>query len=350
MSITLNDIAKVVGVRKSTVSMVLNNKTGAIEISTQTRDQIHRVARELGYHPNAAARALTRGRTGHLGFILSDTVTDGWANPYFADCLAGVESACRQAGYGLMVSRYNLTNIDSFVFPSRIGMRSVDGLVLTGYVRQAVLKKFQEFGIPCVCVGEDVEVAGQVMTVAADVSKGFVQVVRHARGMGHRRIGFWLGDSREAMDVLEAVERRVSASPDLADCRLVRMTPVVQPDEYRTGASLFVHWRKIPAAERPTAIFTNEHAIHAFLKELSRAAMSCPRDVSLICGSDSRACEFTNPSLTAVRIEMQQMGRIAVGALVDHLDRGAAIGPETSMNRIECEVISRESCAPPAAP
>ena len=76
MAVTINDVAKAVGVSASTVSRAMS-LPGIVEAST--RDRVLRAATNLGYQPNRAARGLITGRTGNLGLIVPDL-----SNPTFA--------------------------------------------------------------------------------------------------------------------------------------------------------------------------------------------------------------------------------------------------------------------------
>ena len=89
MRATLKDIAQIAGVNESTVSYVINNKPKAKCFQEKTRERILNIARDLNYHPNAAARALSTCKTGNIGFILSDQVEGLWENPYWAQMLTG---------------------------------------------------------------------------------------------------------------------------------------------------------------------------------------------------------------------------------------------------------------------
>ncbi len=346
MAVTLNDIARVVGVKKATVSRVLNNKPNPVKVSETTRAKIFRAAKELGYHPNAAARALSTRRTGHIGFILSDNVTDGWSNMFYSRMFAGVEQACRERGYGLNVSLYNISNIDTFVFPPKVGQRSVDGLVLTDYVKAAVAHRFREFDIPCVCIGDNTEVTELIPTVATDIVGGLFQTICYAVGLGHRRIAMHTGIRRREREVGRMVMERMEQSPETAGCRLLLTGEILNTEpDYTSGKPLMDLWLGMPPEERPTTIIASDQALQGLLRELRKHGVSCPRDVSLISSCNTSQCEFTDPPLTSLELNQQELGRIAANMLIDHLEQGTSLGPEMSRNDFPCRIIIRESCA-----
>jgi DNA-binding LacI/PurR family transcriptional regulator len=86
----MGDVARLAGVSHQTVLRVVNDQT---HISPATRTKVQRAIEDLGYRPNAAARALVRGRTGMAGVV---TVSVAFSGPHLAR--QGVAAAARAAG------------------------------------------------------------------------------------------------------------------------------------------------------------------------------------------------------------------------------------------------------------
>jgi len=344
VAVTLNDIAKMVGVKKATVSRVLNDKPNPVKVSEETKRKIFEAVKVLGYHPNAAARALSTRRTGHLGFILSDAITGGWANMYFASIFSGVEQACRNRGYGLNASLYNLSNVDSFVFPPKVGQRNVDGLVLTGYVEAAVVARFREFGIPCVCIGDNVEVAELIPTVACDIVGGMLQAIQYAASLGHVRIACSVVPTRRGREVGQLLVDRARENPGTAHCRVSLIEPKGQ-DDYSAAGPMVRYWFNSPVPERPTVIIASDQTLIAFIGEMVHHGLQCPRDISLISTCDTHLCTFSYPALTAINQNLESLGQIAINLLINHLDDEKPLTPEMSQNHHPCRLVVRESCA-----
>ena len=84
---TQEDVARMAGVSRATVSYVINNRTdGNVRISEETRCRVLEAIEELGYRPNVLARSLRRGQTHTIGMIVPDNT-----NPFFAEVARGVE-------------------------------------------------------------------------------------------------------------------------------------------------------------------------------------------------------------------------------------------------------------------
>ncbi len=346
--ITLKDIAEMVGVSKVTVSRILSGKSNDyIKIRDETREAVLSIARKYNYMPQHSALSLATQRTGHIGFILSDSIAEGWSNVYFAKGLAGVEQACRERGYGLNISLYNLSNIDSFVFPKRVRQRSVDGLVLTGYVEAAVVHRFKEFGIPCVCIGDNLEVAELIPTVSGDVVGGLFQAVKYLAGLGHRKILFDSGVHRRDRQVGELLIERTKNAAETKECSVMLPEIPQSGGSYDAAEPLIEYWLGICASERPTAIIANDQILLAFLRELRKRNLNCPDDVSLISTCDTHLCVFSDPPLSSMRQDLKLLGHFAANMLIDHLDKGTPLVAKMSKDDFPCELIVRESCREP---
>lgn len=98
--ITLKDIAKLAGVSESTVSLVLNKRD--IRISNEKKEEILRIADELGYRPNLLAKSLSAQKTFTIGLIIPDL-----SNPFFASLANHIEIILRSKGYLLFVANSN---------------------------------------------------------------------------------------------------------------------------------------------------------------------------------------------------------------------------------------------------
>ncbi len=96
----LEQIAKLSGVSRSTVSRVINNDPN---VSRATRDKVMRVVHRVNYEPNAAARGLAAGRTHVLGLVIPVGVAALFGDPYFPILIQGVSSACNAREYSVML-------------------------------------------------------------------------------------------------------------------------------------------------------------------------------------------------------------------------------------------------------
>lgn len=338
--VTLQDIADQVGVRKSVVSVALRGlRNTTPRVSEQMRERICKVAKELGYQPNAAARALTEKRTRTLGFVLSRDTVGQWANLYHAAILTGAETACRQRGYKLMITLSNMTEVETFAIPSKIGQRAVDGAILSGFVEEKVAKRFSECGIPCVAVGTNLEKPDLMPVVFSDVWNGRSIALRHAWERGHRRVWCYL-DLKSSCVRKDAENWARQIGRELPGMH-VELLEECQGEEAEAKHSL-VRWFETPESQRPTLVAAADRLSVSLIREFRANGVLCPRDISVLALCDSDICKFCDPAITSIGYNSHASGEIAAGMLIDHLENGGAIEKST-LNACPCQLIVRDS-------
>jgi len=127
MSPTLEEVAKLAGVSRSTVSRVVNNHPN---VRPGVRERVWQVIRQVGYQPHAAARSLVTNRTQIIGMIIPQAVTTLFTDPFFSLLLRGATDACNSHQYQLMLSLFT-ANADRQEIYQRI-LRSgyLDGAIV----------------------------------------------------------------------------------------------------------------------------------------------------------------------------------------------------------------------------
>ena len=124
--VALKDIAARCGVSVATVSKALNQQQ---DISEETRARIGRVAREMGYTVNSAARTLKTNRTNNLGLLFEDLQSSGFMHEYFAATLNSFRSEAARCGYDITFINSDFGHRNtSYLQHARF--RQVDGVAL----------------------------------------------------------------------------------------------------------------------------------------------------------------------------------------------------------------------------
>lgn len=341
--ITISDIAREAGVTKSTVSFVLNDRNGRIPISAATREKVLKVVERYHYQPNQMARSLTTRRTGNLGFILSDNMAGGFANVFFATCLNGAEAECRRRGYGLTVGLFNLSCIDSFIFPTPVRQHCVDGIILAGFVADEVLDRICASKIPCVCIGDYMTHPERVTTVSNAITRSTVSLLSYLHRRGHERIAIHYPTTPRDLREVELVKAALAETPELARCRPRFMLTPEHNGDYAAAGRLLQDLLALPEAERPTALIGNDQTTLALEHELRRHGLRCPEDLALVSTTDTSLCEFASPALTAQRYDLAALGAHAVTLLIDHIVNGVPLTSEQSKNDFPGTLVERDS-------
>ena len=333
MSVTIEDIAQHLNLAISTVSKALNDYS---DVSQKTKDRVLAAARELEYHPSAAARNLRRRRTDKIGFSFSFPVS--LMSDYISRLITGAVTAGEQQGSNLILYPLMVDQVKQLTQICRA--REVDGLLLLGraQMEQTTIALLKQENIPFVVVGRRVE-NPEVSFVTPDHSAGGLAVTRHLIGLGHRRIAF---TSRPELgitsrDRLASYKQALIEAGLPFDQQLVIATSTEPGHDYEAMNTLL----DLPSP--PTAVF----AIHdTVAMECLRAAtdrgLRVPKDIAIAGFDDWRASLTTQPPLTTVHPPLPDVGFRATEILLAQLvDR--SLPPERVT--LPVELIVRQSTA-----
>jgi DNA-binding LacI/PurR family transcriptional regulator len=139
MGLTMKDIADRVGVHRTAVSRVLNGKADAVGLSDDTIRRIERTARELGFRPNAAARAMAVQRTWHIGVVVHSLAMDrtGDFGGHAYDTVSGISSVLEPAGYTTCLVQMMDVERGEAGMARLFREQALDGMIVHAAVQQA---------------------------------------------------------------------------------------------------------------------------------------------------------------------------------------------------------------------
>ncbi|HEY9290572.1 MAG TPA: LacI family DNA-binding transcriptional regulator [Microlunatus sp.] len=337
MSATLSDVAARAGVSISAASRVLSHAP-ATRVRPETRERIETAARELGYRPNFAGRALKLARSDVLAMIVPDLT-----NALFSELLRGVDEAATEHDYLMLLGRSE--DVGGDMIGRLIGEGRVDGILLqTGDESgTAELHTLLSQDAPVIFINS-VE-AGHAGSVTLPNAAAAALATRHLLELGHTRIGHigglptvFTSGPREA-GFREALDQAGVA---------VRKTWLTQfgytADQGRQALRKL--WR---LKRRPTGVVVaNLNAAIGVLAEARAIGVSVPDDLSVVTLHEAWTAGHTSPALTTVRLPMYDLGRTAVELLLDKL-RGVDVG-NVMIDKPEPELVVRASTAVPIAP
>ena len=179
--VTLKDISIKTGFSINTVSCVLNNKG---HISKETREYITNVAREMGYSPNVAARALRRGKSGIIAVILNNYI-----NPVFAVMADEISLYANKCGYSVMIYSSMGDEERELELIKYAASQNVDGIILYPSINSSKnFEHVEKLGIPMILMGKYFEFIQNISYVAFDETRiGYISA-EYILGLGHRKI------------------------------------------------------------------------------------------------------------------------------------------------------------------
>ncbi|MCW8218787.1 LacI family DNA-binding transcriptional regulator [Streptomyces griseolus] len=332
---TIADIARRAGVSKVAVSYALNDRPG---VSPATRASIKAIAREIGWRPNSAARALTRARADTVGLALCRPARMLGAEPFFMELISGIETELATRGCALLLQVVTDPVQEVEVYDRWWGEGRVDGVFLAD-VRSPDprIEGVAGLGMPAVVIGHP-SAAGSLTPVWSDDSAALRDTLTYLAALGHRSVARVAGLPELIHTQLrDRAQREISAELGLDE-------PVVIHTDYSGEEGAHATRRLVSAAARPTAvIYDNDIMAVAGLSVAQEMGLDVPADLSLVAWDDSQLSRVVRPALTALSRDIPAYGTHAARTLLAMVDDGSAPGFQDATARL----MPRGSTAPP---
>ncbi|MFC4242235.1 LacI family DNA-binding transcriptional regulator [Gryllotalpicola reticulitermitis] len=342
---TIEDVARLARVSRTTVSNFLNGRDA--RMNDETRLRIRSAMDALSYVPLASARQL---RTGHAEII--GVIVPSVANPFWGEFVRAAEEGALAAGFGVLVgsserlAERERTHAEAMY---RQGIRAV--IFGSSPLSIGHIVPLAERGLSVVAFDREFH-GGDIPNIewaTVDNRLGARLATGHLLELGHRRIGFLSGPIRTASrrDRLDGYRDALGAAGLSFDGSLVwegSQSSAFGDDE---GAALGALGARQLAElpEPPTALvcINDMYAIGA-MTGLEHAGLSVPDDVSVIGFDDIPLASYTRPALTTIRQPVAAMARAAVDVLIRRL---RAEPPPTDFRHVyEPELVVRASTSP----
>ncbi|MEA9581566.1 LacI family DNA-binding transcriptional regulator [Xanthomonas nasturtii] len=302
MSISINDVARVAGVSKSTVSRAL----GTGPVSEEVRAKVEAAVRQTGYRPNLMARRLRSQQSGILGVIVADI-----RNPYFTSLIRAVEEVAYRAGM-----RVTLCNTDEDPEREALYLELMQEERITGLIfapTRVTVGRMHELALDYPTVLVDRAGAGsRYDSVVLDNAAAMGELVTHLQAQGYRRIGGLFGSTSTT-----AAERRDGY---LAAMRMQGLTPDYREVAPTAEAAIVELEQWLASDSRPEAIVTsNSLLLMGALKAARTAGLRLPQDLALAGFDNERWTDLVEPGITVVEQPVEDMGRAAMSLLLERL-------------------------------
>jgi len=336
--VTLRDVAARAGVSPQTVSNFLNAKH---EPRPATRVRLEAAIRELGYRPNAAARALRSHRANTFAVLLEDPDRVGLHEPLHVEFLHGAAATAHDTGYHLEVALTWPGETEAHAL-RLVQERRADGVIISlGALesgRRRAVRELTREGVPVVLLQERTSLPG-VFTVSAQDEAGAEAVVQHLVELGHQRLAFVTG-----VPLWPGPRRRHDAF--LAAARAAGVeTAVWLSDAYTIDATRARVARGLESSGRPTGILAaNDVMALGVIQQATETGLRVPEDLSVVGFNDFGFASWVRPAITTVRIPGAQMGARAVQLLIDAVEGERA----AEAVAFQVELVVRETTGPAA--
>lgn len=312
MSITLKDIARRVGKSVPTVSRALADHD---DISPTTRQEVQRLAREMGYEPNSTARNLQKQRTDTIALVLPPTDKLRFSDPFFSEFLSGVIEQTARHGFDLNVSTHTAAEDGDQceTYLKRIRSRRVDGFIVVRAQRQDDrIALLQTHKIPFVVFGRT-ENYNDFHLVDEDGSAGIRQVVDHLVALGHTR----LACIAEPLCYTKSYHRVQGFMEGLQAHGLPFDERLLVEANFRQRSGRLSAHQLLDMSDPPTAIVAcNDLLALGAMSAAQERGLVVGREISVTGFDDILLAEYANPALTTVHQPAQQLGAMVAQMLL----------------------------------
>ncbi len=304
---TILELSERCGVSVSTVSKALN---GYSDISDKTRELVIRTANEIGYFPNANARALKLKKTYNIGVLFATFSSLGLRNDYFAHILSAFREEASQCGYDITfiehhVGRRKMTYLEHCQY------RHFDGvcIVCAEYENDEVIK-LAESDLPIVTIDHAFQKA---YSIISDNYGGMKQLANYIVRQGHKKVamihGYKTLVTRNRIDgFLDAMQdNQISVPGEYIVEGLYRNQAVAE----ELTANL------LKLKQQPTCIIApDDQSAVGVINAIRKSGLQVVKDISVAGYDGLESQQMAGVKLTSVKQERDNIGREAARKLI----------------------------------
>ncbi|HAF43201.1 MAG TPA: LacI family transcriptional regulator [Sphingobium sp.] len=337
---TIREVAARAGVSVMTASRAINGKA---LVSAKAQRAVEQAVAELGYVPNATARALAGSADRRVALLHSNSTTSA----YLGELLLGALGEAPQRHLHLVVEQCAPGAFAAEIV-DQVAKAHVAGVILPPPLCDwaDLVELLQARDIAVVGIAPDREGAG-MLSVGTDDRHAAYDLTRHLVDLGHRRIGFIQGNPRH-----RASARRLQGFRDcLADCGIAVDERWIVPGDFSYRSGLDAAEQLLTLDTPPSAIFAcNDDMAAAAITVAHQRRINVPADVT-ICGfDDTPLAGAIWPALTTIRQPIRDMAREAIGLLGAHFRSQDEGSDDDALGRVKLDyqLIRRQSDAVPA--
>ncbi len=331
MPLTLEDIAHLSGVSRSTASRVIN---GDVNVKEDTRRKVLEVINSYNFQPNLVARGLVTGRTNVIGVVIPVGVSVIFTDPYFSQFLQGVSAVCNSRNYSVMLwlaePEYERSMISRILHNGL-----VDGVVVAKtLINDPIVESLAASKLPFILIGKHPTVEVDYLDV--DNEKAAYMATMHLVRLGYKRIATIMGpqDQMVGHDRYQGYLQALQESQISPRLELAVEGDFTEESGYSSMNRLLNF--------KPDAVFVaSDTMAYGAMRALREANLRIPEDVAVIGFDDIPASSKTIPPLTTVRQPISQMGSKAADVLINLIETDSRSNRKVIM---DTELVVRESC------
>jgi LacI family transcriptional regulator len=332
MALTLEDIADMCDVSRSTVSRVIN---GDVNVSERTRQKVLEVIRKVNFQPNMAARGLAKGHTRVLGLVIPKGVQAIFEEPFFGMLIHGVSTHCNALDYSVMLwlaeADYERRTINKILYNGLI-----DGVIVASMVMDdPIIDSLYQHRVPFMLIGRH-PVYDNLSYLDVDNRDGARQAVLHLLRSGRRRIATITGPK----NMIGGIYRYQGYQDALHEYDVPLITELVAEGNFTDTSGYNCMQQLLP--HKPDAVFAASDTMAlAAIRAIQEQGLRIPDDIAVIGFDDIPQASRGKPALTTIRQPITRMGAMAAETLINMIDSGSSSPRQTVLS---AELVIRDSC------
>ena len=317
--VTIADVATAAGVSKTAVSFAFNSPE---KLAGATLERVLGVARDLGYAPHPAARALSMRRSGAIGVLIPQRLSTIFANPFLSELIQGLGELCEEHDLTMLLVPPLAGSLEG-----AIRRASVDGFIALGLSPDdGALETLDRLGIPAVLV--DSEGSSLHPSVNVDDAGGAEEAAQHLLDLGHRHMAIIeLPPTQAKVATTPTASRRLAGYHTALDrAGAPKPHSVNAVTTMAAGAQAFESLPK--GKRRPTGILAMSDTVAIGVMAAAQSAgVKVPQELSVVGYDDLPMAAWTSPGLTTVRQPIIEKGRVAARLLIQLLQGRSVESP-----------------------
>lgn len=333
--VSMKDIAAKCGVSVATVSKALNDQT---DIGEQTRTLIKQTAKEMGYFPNAQARALRTNRSYNIGVLFVDEGQSGLTHDYFSKVLDSFKIVVEEHGYDLTFINCSKKRSDRMSYLEHSRYRGFDGIAIACIdFNDPEVIELVNSDFPLVTI--DYTFNNRSSVISNNYS-GMMSLVNYVIKCGHTKIAYLSGE-----------DTAVTKNRMAAFYTVLEQNGITIPDSYVKNGS----YRNIQRTEqltqeilaledRPTCIlYSDDYSAMGGANAIRKSGLKIPEDISIAGYDGITMASQIEPPITTIRQNTAELGKCAAIKLINLIERAKTTVEEQIM--IDGELIEGKTVA-----
>lgn len=310
--VSLKDVSAACGVSIATVSKALNNHK---DIGEETKERIRQVAKDMGYLPDSAAKALKTKRTYSLGVLFVDDSQSGLTHDYFANVLDSFKRTAEQKSYDITFINCCKTRANRMSYLDHSRYRRFDGVVIACVnFKDPEVEELVKSDIPVVTIDY---IFNDRSAILSDNVKGMKDLVHYIYDMGHRKIAYIHG-----ADSAVTRSRLSSFYKTCEELNLSVPAEYVCEAPYRDVEGTYIKTKGLlELKEPPTCIlYPDDFSCFGGINAIHEKGMRIPDDISVAGYDGIGLARHFEPQLTTIVQDTKRMGSEAALKLIDLIE------------------------------